>query len=220
MTLYASKFSEHIVVVQSDVTSYVMTTNGYRDVLSAPLLVANFKPGRSLPAATLLACMNGLLGRDRNDMRGVPTMGTSFGALAGNEDDTIDGVPTVAFDPRFRIGFFETDEVEQEHRATYERVLDLLASAPTSNGIYKFVAERTPAPWPAYDKLVTKAGVSKADVVRKIVAKIEDDGYNPIQVIAYERENLNREDVVRGIEEHVALEIAQRAEDAALEVTV
>jgi hypothetical protein len=60
------------------------------------------------------------------------------------------------------------------------------------------------APWPAYPKLVAGGrGNTTASVVEKIVAKVREDEYDPAEVIAYERQNLNRPDVIAALEELV-----------------
>jgi hypothetical protein len=61
------------------------------------------------------------------------------------------------------------------------------------------------APWPAYDTIITAAGVSTATVAKRIVETVETIGADHAYVAAYERENQNREEVLA--------KIAARAEE-------
>lgn len=57
------------------------------------------------------------------------------------------------------------------------------------------------APWPAYDKLVAQGARTVEKVSVKIAEKVTEDGYDPAEVIAYERENLNRAAVLDALAE-------------------
>ena len=56
--------------------------------------------------------------------------------------------------------------------------------------------EKIPAPWPAYDKLTAQGRRTIEMVAETIAQKVREDGYVPENVIAYERENLNRQQVI------------------------
>lgn len=72
---------------------------------------------------------------------------------------------------------------------------------------------RLAPPWPAYDKIVGKQGVlTSAQVVEKIVGKVEEDGYDPAEVIAYERENRHRKSVISALEPLAGGPVEQPAE--------
>lgn len=55
---------------------------------------------------------------------------------------------------------------------------------------------KIPIPWPTYDEIVTAQGVTLQKVASKIVDVATDIGANVDMVIAYERENLNRQQVI------------------------
>lgn len=59
---------------------------------------------------------------------------------------------------------------------------------------------RLKAPWPAYDKLVAQGQRTIDKVAAKIAEKVQEDGYSPHEVVAYERQNLNREQVIAALE--------------------
>lgn len=61
------------------------------------------------------------------------------------------------------------------------------------------VREKIPAPWPAYDKLVAVGRRTIDMVADTIASKVREDGYSPEAVIAYERENLNRPEVIEAL---------------------
>ncbi len=56
------------------------------------------------------------------------------------------------------------------------------------------------APWPAYDKLTVTGRRTIEHVVEKIVAAVTDLGLEPKAVVDYERENLNRPEVLAAME--------------------
>lgn len=97
-----------------------------------------------------------------------------------------------------RVGWFDTVGAEAnwgwttEEREEAER---LLLNHP-SHGTAFLLVERpkTVKPWPKYDNLET---------VEEIMARVVEDGYDPKHVVEYERENRNREDVVRALENYV-----------------
>jgi hypothetical protein len=55
-------------------------------------------------------------------------------------------------------------------------------------------------PWPAYDKLVAVGKRTKQMVAEKIVERVAEDGYDAGAVLAYERQELNRPEVVEALE--------------------
>jgi hypothetical protein len=55
------------------------------------------------------------------------------------------------------------------------------------------------APWPTYDKLTVAGRRTIELVVEKIVATVSDLGLNADHVADYERENLNRAEVLTGL---------------------
>jgi len=73
------------------------------------------------------------------------------------------------------------------------------------------VAEKIPAPWPAYDKLTAQGRRTIEMVAETIATKVREDGYTPADVIAYERENLNRQQVIEAIENITDVEDALTA---------
>jgi hypothetical protein len=68
------------------------------------------------------------------------------------------------------------------------------------NGVVEISPPQVPAPWPAYDKLVVHGQRKIEHVIAKIKEKIEEDEYDPQRVLAYERQELRRPEVVAALE--------------------
>lgn len=81
---------------------------------------------------------------------------------------------------------------EDEHDQIVQRLTDL--------GYLEVKPVKAKAPWPAYDKLVKQGQRTDAHVAAKIAEKVAEDGYDPAEVAAYERQNLNRPEVLAVLE--------------------
>jgi hypothetical protein len=104
---------------------------------------------------------------------------------------------------------------DDQVRALYEAKL---SASPDigARDLLRIEQQRVTAPWPAYDDLVTAAGVSTATVAKRIVETAKTIGADLNLVAAYERENQNREYVLAGIVEEQNRERRERAEVEAL----
>ena len=105
-------------------------------------------------------------------------------------------------DPINRLSVYDTDFNADQlgwNPELKKRVEDSLLSR---QGIDFILAEApvVPPPWPNYDRLVTGHGRSIEIVARKIVERVEEDGYDVDLVIAYERANANRDEVIVALE--------------------
>jgi len=105
-------------------------------------------------------------------------------------------------DQDWRIGTFDTLDIHDlELRSNVEK---LMVDHPLHGRDFLLVQRpATPAPWPRYDEVKVIGRRTIDDVARQIVEKIEELGLDPDQVIAYERENLNREQVVAAVTAHI-----------------
>lgn len=105
--------------------------------------------------------------------------------------------------PRERwFGYYNSREAQREHGWTddeHEMIVERLRSA----GYLEVEPVKMAPPWPSYDKLVAQGRRTPEMVVEKILAKIEEDGYDPAVVAAYERQSLNRPEVVAALESPV-----------------
>lgn len=104
------------------------------------------------------------------------------------------GVPE-GLDPIYRLSAFDTQWAAKDFHwndETREFVEGFLDSS-VSNGVdfIKVEAPRAPAPWPNYDRVKD---------IKKLLAKVEEDGYEIDAVVAYERENQNRAEVIELLE--------------------
>lgn len=97
------------------------------------------------------------------------------------------------------VAFLDTEQAQAEHGWTDEE-RRLVEERLVARGYVQVEPERVPAPWPAYDKLVAHGRRTIEMVAEKIAEKVAEDGYSPAMVAAYERENLNRPQVVAALE--------------------
>ena len=99
-----------------------------------------------------------------------------------------------------RIDTFDTALIDDlKLRA---RVEELMLAHPDHGRDFLHVEQpKLTKPWPRYDELKAGGRGRTAElVVEQIMAKITEDGYLPDDVLAYERQNLNRPDVVEALE--------------------
>lgn len=102
---------------------------------------------------------------------------------------------------RWRFSVGDTNEWAQEQEWTAKEKAEYEARLRSEAGEHYIVVEevKIPAPWPAYDKLVVHGQRKIEHVVEKIVAKVKEDEYDVDQVLAYERQNLNRDAVIAAL---------------------
>ena len=105
-------------------------------------------------------------------------------------------------DPFSRVGVLDTDEEAKRQNWTPEEkefVEQALEKAP-SNGIEYVICAppKTAKPWDKYDEFVGE------DAVEKILYTVDLIGADPKSVLRYEKENLNRQDVIEALEEKVS----------------
>lgn len=97
------------------------------------------------------------------------------------------------------VCFFDSVQAQDEHGWTDEQ-REAVEEKLITLGYVQVEPERLAAPWPAYDKLVAHGRRTIEMVAEKIAEKVTEDGYSPHAVIAYERENLNRPQVIAALE--------------------
>lgn len=113
----------------------------------------------------------------------------TFSGMVTEEDGTpIDPIPQ-------RVSTFNTEWVPEQFRSEVEQVMlknvgpdFILAEKP-----------REPIPWPTYDQV--RGGGRGITTAAAIAERVTDLGLNPERVIAYERENQNRSDVIKALEQ-------------------
>lgn len=113
----------------------------------------------------------------------------------GQLEDRIEGGKV---SPVSRISVFDSRATQEHLEWTDEEhdlVVEKLRKSPM-NGVEFFEAEepRRPAPWNGYDEL---------EDVDRILTAVEVTGVDPAGVIAYERENADREEVIEALEDLV-----------------
>lgn len=115
----------------------------------------------------------------------------------------LDGHTTI--DAMDRYSVFDTNRAQEEWDLTDEERLELedfLQSEQKTRGGYGtyFIRVDAPAlapPWPTYDSF---RGVRGAPTGARIAERVLEDGYDVERVLAYERANANRFDVIEALE--------------------
>lgn len=148
-----------------------------------------------------------------------------FKGITQEEDEATPVDPV--FGPTSRVSVFDTgwphlqkawaqaEKHENVPPGTIEAEVIEFLDNYTSNGrdYLKVVVEKPVAPWPAYDKLTAQGRRTIEMVVEKIVAAIEDLGVDPQTVLAYERQGLNRAEVISAVEALSAPKLEPEPED-------
>lgn len=100
-------------------------------------------------------------------------------------------------EPDYRISAFDSLKAQTQHgwsdaeREIVERAL-IAVSIDTPQDVLRVEQVRLTAPWPTYD---TYTGTRN-----QLLKKIAEDGYELEDVLAYERENQNRAEIVAALE--------------------
>lgn len=121
------------------------------------------------------------------------------------------GVADGEDDPGRRVSAYDTDEAarsgawDAETKLEVERTLD----AGVGHDYYKLEDVRLPAPWPRYDEIVVYGRRTAELCAEKISDTVKMLGLDPAAVAAYERENLNRPEVLEALEAEPAEEAAE-----------
>lgn len=212
--LFACRYAEPMFIVQSDETEWVQPERRPNSPLverttQEPIYVT-FKQGVGVPLAAKIGALHYFEGKGALMRMGLPS----------DRDGILGSRVYEGFEPERNFSWYDTENRSMcppQHRKQIE---DYLLRMARGTEVWLYEPERVAAPWPAYDSIVTKAGFSRQNRADKITATVKELGIDPIGVIAYERENTNDELTVRKLEELVSADIAQRAEDEALEVTV
>lgn len=111
----------------------------------------------------------------------------------------VDGVTII--DPLYRFSVFDT-EIFQRQRGVSDEVRErmeqfLLARPELGTDFIRVEEPRFAPPWPTYDDFRGVRGLPTAAAIAK---KVHEDGYEPAQVILYEKQNANRADVIEELE--------------------
>lgn len=116
------------------------------------------------------------------------------------------GLPTevdmvTQIDPLTRFSVFDTELFQQQKRITDEKRIEMeqfLLSLPEYGTDFILVEEpKLAPPWPNYDSF---RGVRGAPTPIAIARKVEEDGFDALEVVAYERQNANRQEVIDALE--------------------
>lgn len=105
-------------------------------------------------------------------------------------------------DPLTQIAWYDTDYEANMHgwdAETKKQVEDHLFNAQDQTFFF-CEKPKAVAPWPNYPKLVVQGQRTIDKIVATILAKIEEDGYEPSVVAEYERDHLNRLPVIEALE--------------------
>lgn len=103
------------------------------------------------------------------------------------------GLPE-GINPVLRLSCYDTDFAEKEERwpeGVKDEVENVLRTSGRLGSDYIEVGRpRVPSPWPTYDE------ASFARILNRVI----EDGYDPAEVLEYERQSQKREDVIKALE--------------------
>jgi hypothetical protein len=125
------------------------------------------------------------------------------------------GIPEWAMDialKRFAMAGKPSDIDPASWLATYDSVTDQIQRGWTDEehelivqklrekgNVVEITPAKTAAPWPLYPKIVVHGRRKIENVVEQILAGIETTGVEPEAVLAFERQNLNRGEVLEAV---------------------
>lgn len=102
-------------------------------------------------------------------------------------------------DEEHRVSVFDTAKISDDKlRARVEKAL--LENSANGRDYVLVEQPKVEAPWPSYDNIVVHGQRKIEHVAAKIAEKVAEDGYDPAEVVAYERQNLNRPEVIEAVE--------------------
>lgn len=227
---FVSRSANYTLVARPDAEYEVFeTTEGTMipRTIRKPALILKFKHGVAHPDEVYAAQMHwaGTPTR-RTDPERVDASGHSapdvFGAVPYQRGVTIqDGVGRItgvsnASRPDFNFSLYDTEWItDKADREIAEKAL--LENSDHGDWYVKVDAVTVPPPWPNYDKVRAKKGMTVAET---IASKCVEDGYNPGVVLAYEKAHANRAAVVEALEAVVNDAATLAEEEQALEVEV
>jgi len=227
---FVSRSANYMMIVRGDQEYEVFETAEGTMIprhIKKPGLILEFKHGMAKPDETYAAMMHwaGTPTR-RTDPERVDASGHSapdvFGAVPYQRGVTIqDGVGRITgvsnpSRPDFNFSLYDTEWLaDKDDREEAERAL--LSNADNGDWYVKVDAVVVPPPWPNYEKVRAKKGMTVAEA---IATKCLEDGYNPQAVLSYERAHANRAAVVEALEKIIVDRDALAEEAEALEVEV
>lgn len=103
--------------------------------------------------------------------------------------------------PEQWLSFYDSIEEQQRNGWTDEERAEIEQKLLITDGVKLVEKPRVAAPWPSYDKLVagSRPAPSRKEIVEKILAIIDEQGYDPQAVLAYESENKGRSEVMDAV---------------------
>lgn len=127
-------------------------------------------------------------------------------------------MPVSGVEPGQWLAYYDTLEAQQQLGWTDEEREAIEEKLLQTHSIVRIEKPRLAPPWPAYDKITTASGVTRKMVAQKIVAKVVEDEYDLQYVLAYERENRRRAEVIAELEGLIGVAAAETdpAEDGEL----
>lgn len=105
------------------------------------------------------------------------------------------GLPDSGISPGQWLSYFDSVHAQRQFGWTDEE-REAVEAKLLEQGYMRVEPDRLQAPWPAYDKLVAQGARTVEKVAAKITETVIENGYDPEEVAAFERENLNRPEVL------------------------
>lgn len=104
--------------------------------------------------------------------------------------------------PELNKRWAQWDKLEGNHEGTIKSEVEEFLRSYGACGIDYIAVDpvHPKAPWPKYDAILARGKRTSVMAAQIIVDTAEQIGVDPAVVIAYERENLNRPDVIKALE--------------------
>lgn len=113
------------------------------------------------------------------------------------------GIPD-GVEPSHRLSVYDTRTFAADLSEAETLAEKLRSMSEFGTDYIEVVEPRVPAPWPSYDK------TKRADT---LITKVEELGFDPADVLAYERQNQNRDHIVTALEALLAKEAVTAPEE-------
>lgn len=206
---FVSKHGNFTFIARPDTVQMILGPGGAmmpHTVQSA--IICDFTHGMVRPDEAMMAAEKWLGLGSRSD--GTPI---AFGAMPSVQSGVVNGVAHDSWQPMMTFSVFDTESIpnKEDRECAEKRLLE-----DSGNGLHYIQVGHRPLspPWPTYEEMKGIKGNSTAQMVCRM---IEDGGYDPDYVIAYELQRERpRYEITKAIEELKARMAGEAIEDASL----
>lgn len=214
--VFVSRHAAHNIILEIEDVEYVTDTNNKlkKMIKKLPLSVQFTNDWWMLDAYQRSYALQAFYEGIYRDEQGNPVINAIRSHSIGSESAEIrvteDGIAeyTVADRREHHLGVFYPESIANEEER--ERVIKLLLAQPEHGQSFIYIEpEKLPAPWPAYDSMD----------VKKIVQFATDGDYDFKIILAYEKQNKNRKELVEALATKEQALKTKQEEDESLSTT-